>query len=151
MKLRITQAGFESYTGQMGVLDFIDGLTVGDVLPVDALRIAGIFGAEWENGQAANISQIYLDKMNDEAPSAQMGEAGVQADAAPPVIVPVEPGVQAALALAATYTEEQLAAIADDKGILGLREIADPLGIKGNAIKQLIDGILKAARAQPKT
>lgn len=151
MKLRITQAGFEGYTGQMGVLDFIDGLSIGDVLPVDALRIAGIFGAEWENGQAANISQIYLDKMNDEAPSVQMGEAGIQADAAAPVVVPVEPSVQAAIALAATYTEEQLAAIADDKGIAGLREIADPMGIKGNAIKQLIDGILKAARTQPKT
>lgn len=41
-----------------------------------------------------------------------------------------------------TYSREQLEAIADAKGIQGLREIAEPLGVKAVSIRTLIDGIL---------
>lgn len=42
-----------------------------------------------------------------------------------------------------TYTREELEKIADEKGIKGLREIADPLGLKSNSIVPLIDSILE--------
>ena len=142
MKLRLMQAGFENYTGQMGVIDFVDGLSTGDVLPVFALRLAGIFGAEWEDGSPANVSQIYLDSMNNEAP---LAAATYVPTIEAPLEVPVEPA--AIVIPSRLYTEEELAGIADAKGIAGLREIADPLGVKGNAIRGLIDGILKAAGA----
>lgn len=140
MKLRLTQGGFQSYTGQMGVIQFIDGLSVGDVLPIDAVRVAGVIGAEWEDGTPANVSQLYLDNMNTAAPTPAQSTAK---DAA--AVAPVE-----ALTVVTTgsgYTEEALAAIADKDGISGLRNIAEPLGIKGNSIRGLIDGILKAVPA----
>jgi hypothetical protein len=138
MKLRLTQGGFEGYTGQMGVVVFENGLSVGDVLPIDAIRLAGVMGAEWEDGTAANVGQMYLNNLDTPAP---MFEPGAQAG--DPVIA-ATPVVDAGVA----YTADQLADIADKDGISGLRAIADPLNVKGNSIRGLIDGILKAAGAQ---
>lgn len=138
MKLRLTAPGWQTYTGQMGVIFFENGLSVGDVLPVDAVRVAGVIGAEWEDGRPANVSQIYLDNMQT--------EAAVLKDNREPE-APVEPKKEEVAAPAVTYTEEQLAEIADKQGIAGLREIADPLGLKGNSIAGLISAILKAAGA----
>jgi hypothetical protein len=42
------------------------------------------------------------------------------------------------------YTLEQLEAIADSQGIKGLRDIADPLEVKGKSVEALIEGILNA-------
>lgn len=143
MKLRLTATGWETYTGQMGVIFFENGISVGDVLPIDAVRVAGVIGAEWEDGTPANVSQIYLDNMQTEAAIAKDNrepETTVEAklaDAAPLV----------ADLMAPTYTEDQLAEIADKSGIAGLRDIAVPLGIKGNSIAGLIAAILKTAGA----
>lgn len=46
------------------------------------------------------------------------------------------------------YTKEELEAIADEKGIAGLREISDPMGVKDNSIVGLIKEILQAQGAQ---
>lgn len=138
MKLRLTAPGWQTYTGQMGVIFFENGLSVADVLPVDAVRVAGVIGAEWEDGTPANVSQIYLDNLKTEAPIAK--------DNREPE-APVEAKKEVVAEPAVTYTEDQLAEIADKKGIGGLREIAGPLGIKGNSISGLIEAILKAAGA----
>jgi len=41
------------------------------------------------------------------------------------------------------YSREELEKIADDKGIKGIREISDPLGLKSTSIVPLIDMILE--------
>lgn len=69
MKLKLKGGGFENYTGQMGVVFFENGLSKFDVNPNDAIRIAGSIGAEWENGEPANVGDIYTQNMNTPAPS----------------------------------------------------------------------------------
>lgn len=142
MKLRLTAAGWESYTGQMGVIFFEDGLSVSDVLPVDAVRVAGVIGAEWEDGSPANVSQIYLDNMQTEAAVVQDNRQPEEPEVKLADVAQVVSDI-----MAPTYTEEQLAEIADKSGIAGLRDIAEPLGIKGNSIAGLVAAILKAAGA----
>lgn len=137
MKLRLTAPGFEKYTGQMGVLFFEDGLSTGDVLHRDAVRLANVIGAEWEDGTQANTGQLYLDNMETSAP---VEVSRMVVDAPVEEAAPVEDAPAANL-----YTEADLAAIADKSGIAGLRDIAEPLGIKGNSIGGLIAAILKAA------
>lgn len=148
MKLRLTAPGFEEYNGQMGVIMFENGLSTTDVLPVDAIRIAGVMGAEWEDGSAANVGQMYLNAMDTPAPALQeqRGKSEEVRESAhaqrhekaevKDVIVTAQP---------ALYTREQLAAIADKDGIAGLRDIGAEFGVKGNSINGLIDGIMKAA------
>lgn len=43
-------------------------------------------------------------------------------------------------------TREELEAIADEKGISGLREIGNELGVKSNSIEDLIGKILAAQK-----
>ncbi len=145
MKLRLTAPGWTGYTGQMGVINFVDGMSVGDVLPVDAVRVAGVIGAEWEDGRPANVSQVYLDNMHTQAPTQEEQRLADAPDA--PKTVDPDLAKDRAEALGVTYTEEELAAVADKSGIAGLREIAEPLGIKANSISKLIELILKAAKA----
>lgn len=141
MKLRLTAPGWQTYTGQMGVIFFENGLSVGDVLPVDAVRVAGVIGAEWEDGRPANVSQIYLDNMQTEA-------AVMQDNREPEApVVEIKSEVTQVTSPEVTYTEAQLAEIADNGGITALREIATPLGIKSNSIAAMIAAILKAAGA----
>jgi len=143
MKLRLTQAGFESYTGQMGVVWFENGLSVTDVSPIDAIRISAAIGADWEDGTAANVGDMYLNNMN---VPAHVGMADRTSPEAPQQSPEQTPQSEAPTTV---YTEEELAKIADQKGIAGLREIADPLGVKGTSIVGLIAEILKK-QATPK-
>jgi hypothetical protein len=50
---------------------------------------------------------------------------------------------------AKVWTREELEVVADAKGIAGLREIADPLNVKSNAIPSLIDKIIQAQSPEP--
>lgn len=135
MKLRLTQAGFEKYTGQMGVVQFKDGLSEGDVLPIDAIRISAAIGADWEDGSAANVGDMYLNNMD---VPAFVGRGTSEQSA------PVEaPKVSVVAASGTTYAADDLAKIADEQGIAGLRGIAEPMGVKGTSIVGLIDAILK--------
>ncbi len=134
MKLRLTQSGFETYNGQMGVIMFENGVSVDDVLPVDAIRMSAVMGAEWENGSPSNVAQIYLDNMNTPATS----EAAVEQEATTTEPVELKEPQN-------TYTKEDLEKIADTGGITALREIAEPLGLKGNSIGGMIKAILSAS------
>ncbi|WKZ86337.1 hypothetical protein N5B55_05125 [Ralstonia pickettii] len=146
MKVRLTQPGFETYTGQMGVIFFKEGLSTDDVLPIDAIRLSAVFGAEWEDGTPANIAQRLIDEADTPAQDVNGAAeaAAAQSEGAAPAGEPLATGNAET---AKTYTEEELAAIADKDGIAGLRAIGDTLNVKGNSIRGLIDAILKAAGA----
>jgi len=147
MKLRITQPGFESYSGRVGVVSFKDGLSDGDVLMVDALRISAVWLTEWEDGTTANVGQMILNNMDTPAyigmpererlhgnqPVSDAAEREQQEDQA-----------AASQPAAPVYSRAELEAIADKKGINGLREVATPMGVKGTSIAALIESILKA-------
>ncbi len=140
MKLRLTGAGFENFTGQMGVIFFEDGLSTGDVHPNEGKRVAGVIGAQWEDGSHANVGDIYAASADVAAPTQEEQDAAKEALS--------EATVVAEQAAAAAYTADELAEIADKQGIEGLRAIGDPLGVKAKSIQALIDGILAKAGAK---
>lgn len=122
MKLRLIQKGYENFNGLLGVTEFKDGVSVNDVPPREATNIGMSIKTEWEDKTDPNPAQNLLNHMHT--------KAGEQAEA------------PAASATAGEHTQESLETIADEKGIKGLREIAEPLGIKGTSIKELISEIL---------
>lgn len=142
MKLHLTQPGYETFTGQMGTVFFENGLSVADVKPIDAVRMAAQFLCEWEDGTTASVAQSILDHAHATVASIPVEQNADQALAAQAA----EAAALAALSTEAksgkVYTENELAAVADKSGIKGLRAIADPLGVKGNAIADLIKAIL---------
>lgn len=185
MKLKLIAPGFENFTGPIGVTPFEDGISVNDVPPVHARRIAGVMSAVWvETGESPSVSaSILLNK--DTAASTDLNGAGIDpvasfsastfdseltnqqdgdeddgeiinfGDGAPEEPLPTPEEAQptpegqsdedgAAEAVSGLYwTETELGEIADKKGIKGLREIAEPAGIKGNSVSGLIDQIVK--------
>lgn len=181
MKIKLTQPGWEGYTGQMGVLFFENGTSTADVAPKDAVRMAATMLCEYEDGTSCSPSQRLLDTTNQEATSVRETTddetpAGKLVDVEAPVEVVLQPesktrddgniiqagtndgvvelkdeddGEEEAAATNAVdsqpaYTNAELEAIADSKGISGLREIAEPHGVKSTSIKGLIDSILAA-------
>jgi hypothetical protein len=145
MKLRLTQGGFENYTGQMGVVWFENGLSTTDVLPIDGIRISAAIGATWEDGTAANVGDMYLNSMD---VPAHVGMGTINTMSFEPVAPVPQQSETKAVASGETYTEESLAKIADEKGITGIREVADQFGVKGTSIVGLIAAIMKA-QAKP--
>lgn len=143
MKLRLTQAGFQTYTGQMGVVFFKDGLSETDVLPIDAVRIAATLGAEWEDGTAANVGQMYLNNMDTPAFVGRPSDAPEEVQQAPKA-PKQEADTTEQAETAKRYTREELEAVADEKGIAGLREVAEPLNVKGTSIVGLMEAIIGA-------
>lgn len=134
MKLRITQQGFERYTGQMGVINFEDGLSTNDVRLVDAIRMSAVMICEWEDGTSPSIAQSILDNANTAAPMFEKVEVATKADVTE---------VATAAVSKPKFTTEELEAIADKSGIGGLRELAEKYDIKSNSIRGLIDALMK--------
>ncbi|MDR9847024.1 hypothetical protein [Herbaspirillum huttiense] len=152
MKIKLTQPGYETYSGQMGVIFFEEGMTTTDVRAGDAVRLAAQFLCEWENGDSVSVAQSILDhahtttndlpaELTADQALAQETQAFVQVfgNNANPNEVVVE---SEQIKDGRIYTEAELGEIADDAGIAGLRAIGDPLGVKGNSISGLIAGIL---------
>jgi hypothetical protein len=126
----------ERYTAQLGAVFFEDGVSTADVSHKDATRIAAVYACEYEDGTNPSVSQFLLDQMHAPAVSTSATTVVTQPTAPEPV-APASPAAK-------VWDEKDLAAIADEKGIGGLREIADEMGIKNNSIRGLIDAIVKA-------
>ena len=145
MKLRLTQQHYETFTGQMGVTFFENGLSTDNVKPSDAVRMAAQFLCAWEDGTTASVAQSLLDhshatigtlppEMNADQAIAQASQESILAAAKLK-----DPRVDQAPS--DFYSEAQLSEIADSQGIKGLRAIAEPLGIKSNSIKEMITAL----------
>lgn len=141
MKIRMIESGYESFSGYFGTVEFKDGVSVGNVSDVEARFFASVISVECvEDGKDPGANAQFQAALKMEATStdlptlAELRASGKIAD---------EVKVEARAVAQGTYTAEQLEQIADKKGIAGLREISDPLGIKGTSIAKLIEAIME--------
>jgi hypothetical protein len=93
----------------------------------DRNRIAELAHAGLDAGEISARLQIKRECVESFMP-------GAKKKAAEPK--PVEPTFD--------FTEESLQAVATESGMAGLREIADPHGIKGNSKEKVIEALLEA-------
>lgn len=157
MKLRLTGGGFEKLTGQFGLYEFENGLSVSDIPPNEAYRLACSVGAVWEDGSPANISELhnmhYHSSVDDlPQPPTQQNEQGEINEESQETSDEQsseetneevsEPEIDEEVKETSAWTREKLEKIADEKGIKGLREIANEYGVKANSINALIDELL---------
>lgn len=137
MKVKLVEPGWERYTGQFGIYWFVDGVSTTDMSKHDAARIAAVMRIETEDGHNPSVAQSLVDNINTPAPhfTSNVMQPEAPKDPEQPKVEPDKAPEQPAQKV---WTEEELAAVADAKGIKGLREIAEPMGIKGTSIKELI-------------
>lgn len=165
--------GFNDLTGEIGGIEFKDGVSVENISRRDADRLGACFKVEdADTGAQCNASDSVSRKLKEESGVVQntreahkkrMAEnaevevtdapetsendeqkASDDADAQKDESEQTDPESE----VVKKYTEAELTVIADEKGIAGLREIAKPLGVNGTAIAQIIPKILKAQEAK---
>ena len=136
MRLKIVEAGWENFTGNFGGAEFVDSVSVDEVSTFAAQHLAAVIQVEnVETGKSPSVAQMLVDARN------QAMDANLELENTT--------GITSVTVIHNTdgtpWTKEQLEAIADEKGILGLREIADfHPNVKANSINKLIENILKA-------
>lgn len=134
MKIKLVEPGWETFSDHLGFVLFKDGESVEDVSPAEAARLASIVRIETLEGHNPSPAQMILDNWSGPMIVATTDTADAAKAASP-------------AAPTKSWTQEELSAIADEKGIKGLREISDPLNIKGTGIADLIARIVEATKA----
>lgn len=145
--IRINESGWHKFSGNMGGIEFIDGVSVEDVSRNEMQRISA----------AVRIQEVISQDESGDVDGKQLGvTADLSRGMGTSAIVKqketiVEDAVEEELEVAEVvavdedgeeYTREVLELIADKEGIIGLRKIAEKFGVKGNSIVRIIDGIL---------
>lgn len=156
MKIRITQAGWENYSGPLSLTLFQDGVSVDEVTKREADFISTNVSIEEvdhegnSRGPHSITQELLMSKYitvevsepmergQDDTETAQEAETEENA---------TEPQEPVETAPTVFYSREDLEKIADEKGIKGLREISNPLGVKSTIIHELMDLILEAQAA----
>lgn len=165
MKVKLLDPGFANYTGHFGSVGFVDGVSE-DVSEAEAQRMGSIMRVEVVGtGVNPSITQMMVDTRNQnmediggtktlqeldaEAKAAQKAAeknrkkledkngpaTGAEQNGGVPVSSPAD--------LDYSYTAEDLKALVSKQGIAGLRTFAEPYGVKGRAVKGIVEDLLK--------
>jgi hypothetical protein len=126
MKIKIVGAGWQGFTGYFGMTEFVDGVSAHEVSDIEAKRIAAVVQVETLEGTDPSAAQQIIDSR------------------AQPLILATTPVVEAPVQdkPVMDHTAEELAAIADKGGIKALREAAEPFGVKGKSITEIIAALM---------
>ncbi|MGZ8497409.1 MAG: hypothetical protein ACXWXL_03300 [Candidatus Binatia bacterium] len=128
--VRITEPGSEGFNGDIGGIEFKDGVSTRNLSPVEVTRLsASMRVVNDETRKQVGVAATLVESKH------------VEARVDEPLKTQRDPVVENQTERP-RYTREELEAIADKGGIAELRKIADELGVKGKAIQTLIDGIL---------
>lgn len=143
--IRLTEPGWEHYSGPFADIEFKDGLATKEWPESFTDRIASALRCEDdETGEPLGVTHRMISQR-----AIEMAVAAPLAGASAAEVVKVneanrEPKKDDAPKFALMdLTGEELDAIASKDGIGGLRKIADPFGIKGRSIQDLLDAIVK--------
>lgn len=152
-KVKLTQRGWDKYNGTMLGIQFVDGVTIREVTEHEANQIGSSLRAEFEDGSgqvgaAAQLLKIQSTRMEKKESLRQQAEREKREQDETREAERIALVEEARKFIRAGFmTREELEKVADNKGpntgIKGLREIADPLGVKANSIPALIAGILR--------
>lgn len=146
MNIKIVQAGFETYTGDIFKYAFVGGVSVTDIPQIDIDRLSTAF-------------QIVEIVDGEDVPAGIASRMVTNASLRAEVVKPLQRQTEEEFAqesLAKTietlrkmvapkiYTFEELSSIADTDGINGIRSIGDALNVKDRTITVLMHKIVDA-------
>lgn len=160
-KIKITQAGWDGYTGILGTMIFENGVSTTVPTRVQAAQFGVVMkfvevdedgnelGQMSANAELVRTAKIAIeptepmkraDVLSAERAASEPTKTAEEAPDPMPFDAPAEP--------AKVWTREELEAVADKSGINGLRKIGTPMGAKNTSISKLIEEILQAQKAK---
>ena len=151
-KLRIVEPGWHKFNDFLGSVKFTDGVSDEEVSRKQAEEFGLSLRVEFEDepGYNPSPSQTLLDFQRTNHSELNLPVSPIDVQKAeeleevvedfPEEFVEVE---EAPAPVVVDYDEASLRAVAKDAGIKGLREIADPLGIKDAQIAGMIGQLLR--------
>ena len=147
-RLKLVQAGYENFTGEIGAYWFEDGVSVELIRRADRDRMSTAFqfeevnddGSTQPSGIAHRLVADAAERLGSFEPLQRQTEEEKTAEL-------LAEKLKAKVAPTEIYTAEQLVALADKRGIKGLRTVADKWGVKHRSIPVLIEMILEKQAA----
>ena len=141
-RLRLNEGGFRNYTGHIGLVEFVDGVSVSLVGWRETALVGSLMAVEdadipgYQVGPAADALRSEDMSSDTDAAYLETVDRGlhVNAEGSP---------------TDARYTREELEAIADKEGLAGVRELARRWGRTGRSVRDCLDAILDAQGANP--
>lgn len=143
MKVRLKERGWETYTGELCAVSFVNGENIEPMSAREAYSLGGYISIVElnEDGTEGNPVSHAFDMVRNQTVTASVEPPRLrQSDL--DAIAAEEAALAAAQDPTKKYTVAELEAIATEKGISGIRAIADQYGVKAVAIKTLIAEIL---------
>jgi len=151
---RLASDGFRNYTGIFGRVQFENGETSQELTLRQINNIGGLIVLEkvLENGDFFQvgphstdpISLAYIKHLVEETGNSYESTLKANDDK---VAVVVDEVVTTDSPVASKgnslFSIEQLEAVADKSGIVGLRELSDPYGIKARSVSEIINALLE--------
>lgn len=127
--VKIDQIGWDSYTGQLGMVPFENGISTRPLTDHEMTRLGASIklvkvGSDEQVGAATTMA-------NSRHLSAEVETAIIPTEEKPEVVVELK------------YTKDQLEEIASEGGIKAIREIAKEFDVKGVEISKMIDEIMQ--------
>lgn len=139
MRVKIVEPGWGNFTGQMGEVDFVDGVSVEPLSKMQmgrigaSIRIDGLDDGLQQSASAEIVRNIGMNADQAMALEKNADDLGHKSsDREAPTV---------------GYSRKSLGEIADKEGIEGLRAIGDIYGVKSRKIADLITLILQAQHA----
>ena len=129
--VKIVEQGWDKFNGNLGGVDFIDGVSERPLNDIEINRLsAGLRIEDVDSGNQLGVGANLVEARF--TASVESSSLNTQ-DSEPEQVAKKQ----------SLYTREQLEQIADKGGIVELRKIADSLGVKGKSIQTLIEAILQ--------
>lgn len=138
MKVRIVEPALGGYTGMLYQISFTDGVSDRELTAQEVSVLGAAMRVESLDGEQVGAAVDHIRAKQMTLNNAVEKNAKFVED----VTKKTEAEKATPAAAKTRYTRKELEAIADDQGISGLRELAEPLGIKGRSINELIGEIL---------
>lgn len=143
-RLRLTQKGYENYSGPIGAYEFVDGVSE-ELIPLNARnRLAAAFQmVEIEEDGTAHDASVAARMLRDRELQASLAEPLARMSEADKAAENIS-SLLGAEALKPLYSRAALEAVAEEAGIAGVRVIAEAWDVRSKSIPDLIQMIEKA-------
>lgn len=146
--IKITETAFDTYTGEMCDIDFVDGLSTRPLTENEVGKISSVLRVELIPSDIVTsddpVTSDTSDTLGEVGDTTTDGEITTETTDGETTTETTDEDIKKVADNSVfKYTRQELEALADAQGISGLREVANQYGIKGKTINDIMEKLLQ--------